>query len=66
MRKGEVIRNLIELNRFRKYARILGTKSVKRAHVSPDELARFATEIDNCFACIAAAIKALMAPARPK
>jgi len=66
-RKGDVIKNLIEMSRFRKYARILGTAPMKskRSHVTPEDFHRYTVEVDNALACMTAAIQATIKP-RPR
>ncbi len=56
-RKSEVIGNLIELSRWRKQLRL--GRRVGRTDLALDA-------IDNCFACLAAAMKAAISPRRPR
>lgn len=64
-RKGEVIKNLIEMSRFRKFAKITATAPARREGskvVTADDLRRYSNEVDNALACVAAAIRATIKP----
>jgi len=60
--KGEVIESLIELNRFRKFARALGQVPARRdpPRIGPEDLRRYAQEVDNAFSQVTKAIQALI------